>query len=156
MIRLLPLRWRRLTPGKPLRPAAPRSFRMLFVAVTAFLVIAALYTSILIVKRQQTLYEVSRYNSTWLLSQAAVEVARLEVMVATSMVPGSGVGPDQVQLWLEIVENRVRLLNSGEVHDYLKSAPEQEAIAARLPQDDCRRQAAGRHAAPARTCACCC
>ncbi len=129
MICLLPRRWRHLTPGEPLSPAAPRRFRLLFVGVTTFLVLAALYTSVLIVKRQQTLYEVSRYNSSWLLSQAAVEVTRLEVMIASSMVPGSHVGPAQVQLWMEIVENRLQVVNSGEVHDYLTSAPEQEAIA---------------------------
>ena len=134
MRRLLPLGLCRLAPDSPLRPAAPRNFRRLFIAVTAFLAIAAVYTSILIVKRQQTLYEVSRYNSTWLLSQAAVEVGRLEVKIAESMVPGSGVGPDQVQLWLAIVENRVRLLNSGEVADYLRTAPDQQAIARHFRQ----------------------
>lgn len=134
MIRLFPPRWGRLTSGKPPGPAAPRNFRTLFILATAFLLVAALYTSILIVKRQQTLYEVSRYNSSWSLSQASVELARLESVVAESMVPNSGVGPEQVQLWLEIVENRVRLLDSGEVADFLRSAPPEAKIAADFRQ----------------------
>ena len=129
MNRLPRLGWRRRLPGTPVGPVTPRSFQLLFLAATGFLVLAALYTSVLIVKRQQSLYEVSRYNATWLLSQASVEVARLEVMVAASMVPDSGVGPDQVTLWYEIVENRVHLFDSGEVHEYLQSAPEQDAVA---------------------------
>src|SRR6185312_9309111 len=80
--------------------ATPGSFRLLFIVATVFLVGAALYTSVLIVKRQQSLYAVSRYNATWLLSQAAVEVARLEAMVGAASIPDSGVGQEKVQLWL--------------------------------------------------------
>ena len=56
--------------------AAPRNFKTLFVAATGFLILAAIYTSMLIVQRQASLQAVSRYNVTWLLSQAAMEVAR--------------------------------------------------------------------------------
>ena len=109
--------------------ATPGSFRLLFIVATVFLVGAALYTSVLIVKRQQSLYAVSRYNATWLLSQAAVEVARLEATVGAASVPDSGVDQDKVQLWLGIVENRVRLFDSGEVSEFLQSSPELSEIA---------------------------
>jgi diguanylate cyclase (GGDEF)-like protein len=96
----------------------PRGLRVLFIAVSTFLIIAAIYTSILIVQRQNTLQAVSRYNVTWLLSQAGVEVARFQAVAAATAVPNSNVGPDDVQLWLDIVMNRVRLLNSGEARDF--------------------------------------
>jgi hypothetical protein len=45
--------------------------RRLLVLVFAFLAVAALVNSLLIVQRQAALDRVSRYNLTWLLSQAA-------------------------------------------------------------------------------------
>ncbi len=128
MMRLPQLRRRQAPLGTALSPSGPRSFRLLFIVATGFLVLAAVYTSVLIVQRQQSLYAVSRYNATWLLSQAAVEVARLEAVVGASTMPDSGVGQDEVQLWLDIVGNRVRLLDSGEVHEFVQTSPELEAI----------------------------
>ena len=61
------------------------------------LALAAAYTSSLIVQQQQTLREVSRYNPTWLVSQAALEVSRLEGMAMAALVPDSGVDEDDVR-----------------------------------------------------------
>jgi diguanylate cyclase (GGDEF)-like protein len=109
-------------------PTGPRSFRLLFIVTTGFLFLAAIYSSVLIVQRQQSLYAVSRYNTSWLLGQAAVEVARLAAMVGASTIPGSGVGKDEVQLWLDVVGNRVQLLDSGEVREFIQSSPDLVAI----------------------------
>jgi diguanylate cyclase (GGDEF)-like protein len=112
------VRRHRLLEAETPLPTGRRSLRMLFTAVTVFLIIAAAYTSILIVQRQNTLQAVSRYNVTWLLSQAGVEVARLQAAAAATAIPASGVSIEDVQLWLDIVTNRIRLLNSGEVRDF--------------------------------------
>ena len=117
------------TPGIPMGTAGPRSFRLLFVIATGFLMLAAAYITALIVDRQQSLYAVSRYNASWLLSQAAVEVARLAATVGASTIPDSGIGRDDVQLWLDVVGNRVQLLASGEVKEFIQSSTDLRAIA---------------------------
>src|ERR1700712_6140109 len=85
--------------------AGPAAFRRTFMAATLFLMVAAGYTSVLIVQRQPALQAVSRYNVTWLLSQGALEVARLQATAGASAIPERGVGSEQVQLWLDIVAN---------------------------------------------------
>src|SRR6195952_1565831 len=106
----------------------PAAFRGLFMAATLFLVSAAGYTSFLIVQRQKALQAVSRYNVTWLLSQGALEVARLQATAAASAITDRVVDSDQVQLWLYIVANRVRLLDSGETRDFLRGSPDLKSI----------------------------
>lgn len=96
------------------------------------LALAALYTSFLIVQRQQALREVSRYNLTWLVSQAALELARLQGLTAAALVPGSGVDVDDVQLWLDIVANRVQVFEGGEIAEFVSTSPELGAIVARF------------------------
>jgi diguanylate cyclase (GGDEF)-like protein len=123
------IRWRRRSRASlPLPTAGPRSFKLLFIVATGFLIIAAVYTSLLILQRQKSLQDVSRYNVTWLLSQAAMEVARLEAVVGASIISESVVHHDDVQLWLDIVHNRVRLFDSGEVREFIRSSPDLLAI----------------------------
>ena len=114
MIGRLRMHWqRRPAPAVPLPPAEPRSFRLLFVGATGFLLLMAGYTSMLIMQRQEALQNLSRYNVTWLLSQAAVEVARLEAAVGNAVLKDKVPDHDVVQLWLDIVHNRVQLFDSG-------------------------------------------
>jgi diguanylate cyclase (GGDEF)-like protein len=114
--------------------AAPSAlaFKRVFMTVTVFLVALALYTTVLIVQRQRALGEVSRYNTTWLTSQAAYEVARLEGAVGAFTVKGSGVDKDNVQLRLDIVLNRVSLLDHGEMADFIKSRPDLQGTVAQF------------------------
>ncbi len=106
------------------RISGPRNLRLLFITVTGFLLLAAAYTSVLIVQRQQSLYSASRYNASWLLNQAAVEVARLEAVVGMAMMPGSDTGRDDIELWLDIVTNRVGLFDGGDVLEFVQSSEE--------------------------------
>ena len=96
----------------------------------ALLMLGAAYTSVLIVRRQAQLSAVSRYNLTWLVSQAGLEVSRLYGTVAASMVPGSGIDDDELDLRLAIVENRVGLMHSGEIADFIATSgdPDLKAI----------------------------
>jgi len=96
------------------RPAV-RAVKLLLVAVAGFFILAAVYTSSLIVERQDALRKVSRYNTAWLASQAVVELAKLQQRIAAYMVPGSDVDRDEVQLRLDILANRVGLLRGGEM-----------------------------------------
>ncbi|MEX2128144.1 MAG: EAL domain-containing protein [Xanthobacteraceae bacterium] len=102
---------------------ALRTIKLLLVVVIALFAIAASYISVLIVERQATLREVSRYNVAWLVSQATTEFARLEQRLSAFEYSRS-VGPDEVQLRFDIVLNRLKLLESGDVEDFLAASPE--------------------------------
>ncbi len=89
-----------------------------------FLAVAVVVNSVVIVKRQEALGRVSRYNLTWLLSQAAHEVLRLQEVISASTLPDSPVDADAVSLRLDVVANRLTLLRSGEAADFLDRRPD--------------------------------
>ena len=113
-------------------PIAPVAFKLFFMAVTAILIVASLYSSRLMVQRQDSLRAVSRYNSTWLLMQAAQEVSRLELAVGRILINGTENDQERGQLWFDIVSNRVHLLDGGEVRDFLATNPPFARIAEEL------------------------
>ena len=90
----------------------------------ALFVTAAIYISALVIERQDALNQVSRYNVAWLVSQATTEYARLEQRIGAFAIPGSGVTEDEVQLRLDIVANRIKLLEHGEVEDLISQDDE--------------------------------
>ena len=118
--------------GHPRRNTRARSVKLGLLGLVVALTLAASYTSFLIVQRQQALREVSRYNLTWLVSQAALEVARLQGVAAAALLPGSGVGEDDVQLWLDIVANRAQVFEGGEIAEFVSTSPELRAVVARF------------------------
>ena len=109
-----------------------RTAKLGLLAVLTFLVAAAVFTSILIVRRQAALREVSRYNLTWLVSQVSVEVSRLHGAIGAALVQRSGIGQDDVELRLEIVENRIELFAGGEVADFVSKSPQAFTIVSNL------------------------
>lgn len=93
--------------------------------------VAAVFNSIAIVRHQATLDHVSRYNLTWLLSQAAHELLRLQEAIGASALPGSVVDADDVALRVEIFQNRLALLQKGEAAEFISTRPEfRETISA--------------------------
>ena len=78
----------------------------------------------LINDRQAALSRVSRYNVTWLTSQAPVEVMRLEAALAQLGQPGAEIDHDEIDLRLDIVRNRIELLSKGEAAVFTQSRPE--------------------------------
>jgi len=101
--------------------------KRVLVLVLVFLAVAALVNSLLIVQRQAALDRVSRYNLTWLLSQAAHESLRLQEIIAAATLPGSKIDADDVGLRLDVVANRITLLNKGEARDFINGRPELKA-----------------------------
>jgi diguanylate cyclase (GGDEF)-like protein len=101
---------------------------LLLTVVIAFIAAAA-YISALVVERQDALEKVSRYNVAWLVSQAATEYARLEQRVSAY---GAGADADEVQLRFDIIVNRARLLETGDVNDFVESDPEHRATVQQL------------------------
>ena len=105
-----------------------RSFQYFVVAMMVVFLVGAIYTSTLIGQRQKLIEKSARYNIAWLAGQASVEVARLVQTVAGFGVPGSGVGVDDVQLKLDIVGNRLRLMKSGDFQTFVNADLERGVI----------------------------
>jgi signal transduction histidine kinase/ActR/RegA family two-component response regulator len=97
-------------------------------AIVVFFVLATAYIAAVIVWRQEALREVSRYNTSWLASQAVNEFTRLEQRITAFAMPGSGVTKDDVELRFEILLNRMNLLNAGEFQDFVTKDAERVAI----------------------------
>jgi signal transduction histidine kinase/ActR/RegA family two-component response regulator len=112
--------------------ATPRRLKWVLVAVLLFLAGVAVITSCLIVERQESLQRVSRYNLSWLLSQAANETLRVVEVVAAAAVPGTGVDSDDVGLRVDILENRLGLLLHGEADAFIRARPPHIATVAAL------------------------
>lgn len=126
--------WRNEQPTAQLRLGlrGGRVLKLLLGAVVTLFVSGAAYISLLIGERQEALQQVSRYNVTWLASQAVTELARLQQRIAATAVPGSGIDRDEVQLRLEILANRVGLLRSAEVAEFTAGDDELRNIAGDL------------------------
>lgn len=103
----------------------------LAIFATALVGVSA-YTVTLIVSQQQIMRDMSRYNVTWLTSQAAYEFARLQTAVGTFSAGVPGMDQDEVQLRLDIVTNRAQLFESGEIRAFLSSRPELKTTARQL------------------------
>ncbi len=100
--------------------------------LTALLVVSAIYTSMLISERQGALRDVSRYNATWLVAQAALEVSRLTAVLAAFDGPDGEGSVDEVQLRLDIVANRVKILTEGDQGAFIRSRADLKATVAEL------------------------
>lgn len=98
--------------------------RLLLALALGFLAVAVIANSVLIVNRQEALGRVSRYNLTWLLSQAAHEVLRLEETISASALPANHIDADAVALRLDVLVNRLVLLRTGEAAEFIADRPE--------------------------------
>ena len=107
--------------------SSPRRLRWFLVLSLAVLAAAAVAVSGLIVERQAALERVSRYNVPWVLSQAAQETLRLQETIVAAALPRSTVDADDVALRLDVLRNRLGLLRSGEVGDFIRAQPGLEA-----------------------------
>lgn len=84
--------------------------------------------SAMIVRRQQVLSGISRYNLTWAATQSVAELLRLEQAVAVYSIPGSDLDKDEVGLRLDILANRVEVIQHGEADELLQQDPELQSI----------------------------
>ena len=101
-----------------------RTGKIVLFAVMCGLSLAALYVSTLTAERHDALRRVSRYNMTWLASQAGTEFVRLEERIAAAGIPGSKSDADEVQLRLDILANRLNLVDQGDFADFAARNPD--------------------------------
>lgn len=105
-----------------------RSFSIVLVVVMVLMLAASIYAAILIRDRQRAFGDVSRYNVTWVTSQAALEVARLENAVRALAMAGPGGDPTFVQIRYDIVANRLQILGHGNAGDLIRGQAELTSI----------------------------
>lgn len=101
--------------------------KRVLVLVLIFLAVASVISSISIVQRLAALDRVSRYNLTWLLSQAAHESLRLQEMIGAAALPGSQIDVDDVTLRVDVLRNRLSLLKGGEAAEFIGARPDLKA-----------------------------
>jgi signal transduction histidine kinase/ActR/RegA family two-component response regulator len=106
--------------------------KLLLVLISGCLVAASISLAVLITQRQETLRQVSRYNTSWLASQAVAEFTRLEQRISAFGQPGSGVDKDELELRYDILLNRIKLLDDGEFQDFVRRDGERRDIVERL------------------------
>ena len=109
-----------------------RLIKILLGIVIALFIGATTYISALVIERQNALQQVSRYNIAWLVGQATTEYARLEQRISAFGLPGSKVSVDDVNLRLDIMLNRLALLKSGEVDEFVNADVEHRSTVAAL------------------------
>src|ERR1700732_4784638 len=95
--------------------------KLLLALVIILFVAAAVYISALVVQQQAALEKGSHYNVAWLFSQGGTEYARLEQRVSAFGTGDGDVTAEEVQTRFDIVINRSKLLENGDVSEYLDS-----------------------------------
>ncbi len=109
-----------------------RSTRVLIGSIILFVATCAVYSLVLIGQQQTALSQLARYNVTWLTSQAALEMSRLVEKIAATQMPEGASAIDDVQIRLEIMQNRLRILGDGEVAEFIRGDPDRVTTIDRL------------------------
>jgi signal transduction histidine kinase len=98
---------------------------VLAVSITVF-ALAGAYVSFTVMKREQVLREISRYNMVWAVSQALPEYMRFENRVAAF---GLGLADkEEVKLRLDILFNRLEIFQHGDVRAFTADQLEQASV----------------------------
>jgi hypothetical protein len=102
------------------------TFKTVIAVIIGGFLVSGIYISVLVVKRQGALQQISAYNPSWEASQAASEFIRFEHRLSEFERPGSGVSKDEVALRYDILVGRVKMLNEGDFHALLWRHPEHQ------------------------------
>ena len=97
-----------------------RMGKLLISVIMCLLVAAGAYVSALIASQQKQLNGVARYNIAWVANRAVNEYLRLEQRVVAVGNSEANVDSDEVQLRLDIVESRVKVLSDGDFYEFAK------------------------------------
>jgi two-component system, cell cycle sensor histidine kinase PleC len=100
---------------------------ILIITISCF-AIAAVYISLTVVERQKALREVSRYNLTWVATQAVNETLRFELRIADLADNANSADLDEVRTRLDILFNRLGVLKEGMISAYVERYPEEAHV----------------------------
>ena len=118
----------------PTRPFFSRGAErrlLLLLCATAFAA-ALLYAFLLIGEQSRGPAADAEYNTSWPVSQTAQEVARLQGAIGLHLAMGTEDTRDGVELWLDVVSNRLGVLGRGEVGVVVAADPASVATVAAL------------------------
>ncbi|MBL8574291.1 MAG: EAL domain-containing protein [Hyphomicrobiaceae bacterium] len=110
-----------------LSPSRLTLSRLIVVALVAVLAASAIYVSYLVFERQERLNRSSQLNLSWIASQAAIELYRLDWKLAAYS-GGHLVEPDELQMRMDILVNRVGVMRSPDFQRFLTEDAERMAI----------------------------
>jgi signal transduction histidine kinase len=100
---------------------------ILIITISCFAA-AAVYISLTVVERQKALREVSRYNLTWVATQAVNETLRFELRIADLSGNANTKDLDEVRTRLDILFNRLGVLKQGMISAYIERYPEEAKV----------------------------
>lgn len=109
-----------------------RWIQIIFWTMGGMLLAAAIGGSVVIVQQQATLRSVDRYNATWIVTQATIDVARMNAVLAEYLAGGNRVSDDEVRLRLDLMLGQVQLLLAGDAGAFVRSDPQLRAFATEL------------------------
>ncbi|KAB0265752.1 putative bifunctional diguanylate cyclase/phosphodiesterase [Microvirga brassicacearum] len=111
-----------------------RVLQIVLAVVIGCFVVGGSYLSWLIVERQTALSQVSRYNTSWLASQALSEFTRFQQRLSGFALSDGSIAKNEVELRFDILVSRATLLADGEFQDFVKGDPERQATVQQLTE----------------------
>ncbi len=103
----------------------------LLAAVIVLVALAGVSTAVVIVERQSTLEDSTRYGSSWRLSQTVNEFSRF-IKSAAMFGAGADVTADEMRMRFEVLVGRYRMLSEGAIHRFIDADPERRNTLAAL------------------------
>src|SRR6516162_4749530 len=100
---------------------------ILIITISCFAV-AAICISLTVLERQKALREVSRYNLTWVATQAVNETLRFELRIASLAGNATTKNLDEARTRLDILFNRLGVLKEGMISAYIERNPEEAEV----------------------------
>lgn len=105
------------------RGLALRIFRYVLAGGVVCFIGAAFYLGSLLIQRHAAINPLGKFNESWLVAQAPSEFARLEQRISGYPLGGKYADAEEVQLRLDIVQNRLNTLRSGFLAPFIASDP---------------------------------
>src|SRR6516165_1062728 len=105
-----------------------RIIKLILIITIGSFAVAAVYISLTVVERQKALREVSRYNLTWVATQAVNETLRFELRIASLSGNATTKNLDEARTRLDILFNRLGVLKEGMISAYIERYPEEAEV----------------------------
>src|SRR6516162_3528825 len=105
-----------------------RIIKLILIITISCFAVAAVSISLTVVERQNALREVSRYNLTWVATQAVNETLRFELRIADLAGNASTKDLAEVRTRLDILYNRLGVLKEGMISAYIERYPDENEV----------------------------